>query len=97
MQLHRNAKLGLSGRFALVRAIESGCSIREAAKDAMASRRRPPARGRGAGEKRARTSGRRSSACTTARAAGAAVRGCWHRPNRSGSAKRGAGRAGVRG
>ena len=32
MQLHRNAKLGLSGRFALVRAIEAGCSIREAAR-----------------------------------------------------------------
>jgi len=32
MQLHRNAKLGLSGRFALVHAIESGCSIREAAR-----------------------------------------------------------------
>jgi len=32
MQLHRNGKLGLSGRFALVRAIEDGCSIREAAR-----------------------------------------------------------------
>jgi transposase InsO family protein len=32
MQLHRNAKLGLSGRFALVRVIEGGCSIREAAR-----------------------------------------------------------------
>jgi transposase InsO family protein len=32
MQLHRNAKLGLSGRFALVRAIEAGCSIGEAAR-----------------------------------------------------------------
>ena len=32
MLLHRNAKLGLSGRFALVRAIEGGCSIREAAR-----------------------------------------------------------------
>ena len=32
MQLHRNAKLGLSGRFALVRAIDAGCSIREAAR-----------------------------------------------------------------
>jgi transposase len=32
MQLHRNAKLGLSGRFALVRANESGCLIREAAR-----------------------------------------------------------------
>ena len=32
MQLHRNAKLGLSGRFALVKTIESGCSLREAAR-----------------------------------------------------------------
>jgi len=32
MQLHRNAKLGLSGRFALVGAIEAGCSVREAAR-----------------------------------------------------------------
>ncbi len=32
MQLHRNAKLGLSGRFALVKTLESGCSLREAAR-----------------------------------------------------------------
>jgi transposase InsO family protein len=32
MQLHRNAKLGLAGRFALVKSIEAGCSIREAAR-----------------------------------------------------------------
>ena len=32
MQLHRNAKLGLAGRFALVSAVESGVSIREAAR-----------------------------------------------------------------
>jgi transposase InsO family protein len=31
MLLHRNAKLGLAGRYALVIAIEQGCSIREAA------------------------------------------------------------------
>ena len=31
MFLHANAKLGLSGRFALVQAIEGGCSIRAAA------------------------------------------------------------------
>ncbi len=31
MYLHANAKLGLAGRFALVRAIEDGCSLREAA------------------------------------------------------------------
>jgi hypothetical protein len=30
MQLHRNAKLGLSVRFALVKTIEGGCSLREA-------------------------------------------------------------------
>ena len=32
MQLHRNAKLGLAGRYALVTTIERGCSIREAAR-----------------------------------------------------------------
>jgi transposase InsO family protein len=32
MSLHRNAKLGLAGRYALVMAIERGCSIREAAR-----------------------------------------------------------------
>ena len=31
MEFHRNAKLGLAGRFALVRAIEDGCSLRAAA------------------------------------------------------------------
>ena len=31
MYLHANAKLGLGGRFALVQAIEGGCSIRAAA------------------------------------------------------------------
>ena len=31
MYLHANAKLGLAGRFALVRAIEKGLSLREAA------------------------------------------------------------------
>ena len=31
MVLHRNAKLGLAGRFALVRAVEDGCSLRAAA------------------------------------------------------------------
>ena len=32
MLLHRNAKLGLAGRYALVIAVEGGCSIREAAR-----------------------------------------------------------------
>jgi transposase InsO family protein len=32
MVLHRNAKLGLAGRFALVQAVEAGVSIREAAR-----------------------------------------------------------------
>jgi hypothetical protein len=31
MQCHRNAKIGLAGRLALVRVIESGASIRQAA------------------------------------------------------------------
>jgi transposase len=32
MRLHRNAKLGLAGRFGLVKTIERGCSLREAAR-----------------------------------------------------------------
>ena len=32
MVFHRNAKLGLAGRYALVRDIEGGCSLREAAR-----------------------------------------------------------------
>ena len=32
MLLHRNAKLGLAGRFALVKTVEAGCSVREAAR-----------------------------------------------------------------
>ncbi|HET7857437.1 MAG TPA: IS481 family transposase [Gaiellaceae bacterium] len=32
MLLHRNAKLGLAGRLALIRAIEAGCSMRKAAR-----------------------------------------------------------------
>jgi transposase InsO family protein len=32
MLLHRNAKLGLAGRYALVLAVERGCSLREAAR-----------------------------------------------------------------
>ena len=32
MYLHANAKLGLAARFALVQAIEGGCSIRAAAR-----------------------------------------------------------------
>jgi transposase len=31
MQLHRNAKLGLAGRLALVRAVEQGSSLKAAA------------------------------------------------------------------
>ena len=31
MNLHANAKLGLAGRYALVRAIEDGCSLKQAA------------------------------------------------------------------
>jgi transposase len=32
MYLHANAKLGLAARFALVQAVEGGCSIRAAAR-----------------------------------------------------------------
>jgi hypothetical protein len=56
MRLHRNAKLGLAGRFALVTAIERGCSIREAARRHGVCRR-PPAPGGTAGATRASRSG----------------------------------------
>src|SRR5438132_9092459 len=32
MRLHRNAKLGLAGRYALVKEVERGCSMRDAAR-----------------------------------------------------------------
>ena len=40
MVLHRNAKLGLAGRFALVQARRGGLSVREVARPRSASRRR---------------------------------------------------------
>jgi len=53
MQLHRNAKLGCRGAFALVGAIEPDARSGRR-RDAMASRLRPHVRGRGAGAKRPR-------------------------------------------
>ncbi|HXL42740.1 MAG TPA: hypothetical protein VN960_01640 [Gaiellaceae bacterium] len=52
MTLHRNAKLGLAGRLALVRAIEGGMSIKAAAA-ASASRRDGHIAGGIAGRRRA--------------------------------------------
>jgi transposase len=37
MLLHANAKLGLAGRLALVRTIEDGCSLKQAAAAFMVS------------------------------------------------------------
>ena len=53
MVLHRNAKLGLAGRYALVRAVEDGCSIERRPRPPSTSRRRPLHAGRGAGGRRA--------------------------------------------
>jgi len=39
MLLHANAKLGLAGRLALVRAVEDGCSLRAAAAPLARTRR----------------------------------------------------------
>lgn len=58
MSFHRNAKLGLAGRYSLVRAVESGCSIREAARRhgvSPATAWRWSTRWRAAGEEERRT------------------------------------------
>jgi hypothetical protein len=73
MTFQRNAKLGLSGRFALVQAIEGGMSVRAAAGAfRLAGDRSPPvgplARRRRGGHEA------RSSACATARAGRTALR-----------------------
>ena len=73
MYLHANAKLGLAGRLALVRAVEGGCSIRGAAA-LSASRRRRRIAGGIAGLRPARKRGRRSRVCSIARAVRAALR-----------------------
>ena len=73
MYLHANAKLGLAARFALVEAIESGCSIRAAARRFSVSS--PTAdRWWTAGVRRARRRGQRSPASSIARAGRAEVR-----------------------
>ena len=62
MELHRNAKLGLSGRCALVQARERGLSVREVARR-FACRRRRSAAGPAAGARRASRSVARWPVC----------------------------------
>ena len=77
MRLHRNAKLGLAGRFALVQARERGCrSGRWRDAQRLAGDGLPLGRRGGGGRAGAR---RRSRACSTARAGRGGCRGCCRR------------------
>jgi len=76
MVLHRNAKLGLSGRFALVQARERGLPVREVARRFGARRRRSVV-GHAPCAQRTRSSVTRLSACSTVRAGRGGCRGCW--------------------
>jgi hypothetical protein len=67
MYLHANAKLGLAGRFALVRAVEEGMSLRRPLPPSV-SRRRLLIAGGIAGGRQARTGAARCRVCSTARA-----------------------------
>ena len=78
MHFHRNAKLGLAGRYALVRAVEGGMSLRKAARRHGVGRP-PPVPGRGGGGRRAWRSGGRWPVCLIARAGRAVRRGCCRR------------------
>jgi len=95
MDLHANAKLGLGGRFALVQAIEGGCSLRAAAERFNFS---PATRivGGTAGAGRARRRGRRSPVCSIARTGRGAVRASCRRRCRRRSVLAVARPAGVR-
>ena len=88
MRLHRNAKLGLAGRHALVKAVDGGLSVREAARrhgvsPATACAVAPLEAG---GPSRARDS---SSASSTARAARIAAPACPRQRSKSESARPG--------
>ena len=67
MYLHANAKLGLAGRLALVRAVEDGMSLKQAAVCFSVSPATALAGGTG-GSTRAKTRGGRLRVCLTARA-----------------------------
>ena len=96
MGLHRNAKLGLAGRFALCRRVERGLSMGRR-RGASASRRRPPVAGPGAGGgERGGAAHARLPARSLEPAAGG-CRGCCRRASSGGSARRGGGPAGGRG
>ena len=76
MVLHRNAKLGLAGRYALVRAVEEWL-LAEGGRgrlQRLAGDRVPLVASLASGERGA--SGRRSSVCTIARAGRGGCRGC---------------------
>ena len=75
MGLHRNARLGLAGRRALVADVEAGCrAVRR--RDAAASRRRPLASGGGAGRRRRSSSAASLRVSRIARRGRTAARGC---------------------
>ena len=96
MSFHRNAKLGLGGRFALVCAIEGGLSLRGAADRfnvSPAIAHRWWSRWREAGEE----SRARLSVCSTARAGRTALRASSQPSCRSGSVLADAQRVGGRG
>ena len=82
MGLHRNARLGLAGRRALVARRRVGLFVSGRRRDAAASRRRPPASGGGAGRRRRSSSAARLPVSRIARRGRTAVRGCCRRPSR---------------
>ena len=90
MVLHRNAKLGLAGRYALVRAVEDGCSVRAAAAAFSVS---PATACRWSRRWRAASAAERALACLPARSlepAAADAAAALGRASSGGSALRGA-------
>ena len=96
MNVHGNAKLGPSGRRALVAVVADGASLREAAARfgvSPATAHRWWTRWRQASE----PSEARSAACVIGRVGPVAVRGYCQLPSSSGSVRPGGGRAGGHG
>ena len=85
MGLHRNARLGLAGRRALVADVEAGCRVGRR-RDAVASRRRRRVSGGVAGWRR-REQRHRWPVSRIARRGRIGLRGCCRRRSRSGSAR----------
>ena len=96
MSFHRNAKLGLAGRYALVSAIAGGMTLKRLRPPSACRRRRRTAGGT-AGWTRARRRGRRCRVCSIARAGRIARRGSSRPSSRRRSAPVDARRAGGRG